>query len=747
MFGNVILVGLIPAIMAKPILPRDELAARNTSAMAHSNSTSMAMAMNRNATTMENVMARMLRRDHKQEVKRQDSASSTIIATTASATEFASILQMAGRQVDTDPLSTLASDLSTPTGIVSTSTTVDLSVLSTIIPGEKRELLPSVSLKPTLPSLSTKLDFPSTRVPIPIRTSSIACDCGSQCAGVGATPDIVFCVQSCLESCPQIASVTPINDHEKRQLVPLPTLPVKPSDLLPPPVPLPSLPSVSLPAALPSIAPKLPLSGLPSLPLLTTVPIPTLPSLPVSIPGSLPSLPVSLPSVKPSLLPLPVPVPAPIPEAGSSAHECSKKCDNHCQSADIGFDVSQCHTNCVESCTHAAASGAGVIVPKQLIPDLGGLTGGGKPATPREGDVTALPAGTLSGPAVGAGSVDYDACLSDCNDKCQGADIGFPVTTCDSACKASCEGLSGSGSGVLPRQLIPDLGGLTGGSKPNVPADDDNAGDKAGVPATTPPLTGPAVGAGSLDYESCLSDCGKKCQNADIGFPVTQCDGHCKQECKDLYASGSGVLVPKQLIPDLGGLTGGSKPNVPADDDNAGDKAGVPVSSPPLTGPAVGAGSVDYESCLSDCGEKCQNADIGFPVSQCDGHCKKECKSLKAEGGGVIVPKQLGDLPVPLPSKLPVSLPPLPTGSLPVPLPSKLPVSLPSLPTSTRVSLLPTITSLPSILPTPLGGCNCGPKCSLANGIDGILVCVKECLAACPKLPVETLGPIVSSLP
>ncbi|KAI0010428.1 hypothetical protein F4779DRAFT_577509 [Xylariaceae sp. FL0662B] len=393
-----------------------------------------------------------------------------------------------------------------------------------------------------------------------------------------------------------------------------------------------------------------------------------------------------------STTPTPTPTPDPV-------KECPKKCDDICK----GFE-SSCNGNCVDICLSDAARRAAAAAPvkKDLIPSLGGTS-------------------KSDGPAIAAGSADYQSCLSDCYHNGQDADIAFHVSQHDGSCEEQCTALSASSATILVKKQV--LKGLRlGRDSAEVPADDDTAGNE--IPVSAPLSSGPAIGAGSVDYDSCMRDCNQNCQSADIGFPVTQCDGSCKDKCTALSASGAGsILVKKQVLGGLG--LGGDNGEVPADDDTAGNE--IPVSAP-QSGPAIGAGSVDYDSCMRDCNQNCQTADIGFPVTQCDGSCKEKCEALSGSGAAVLGKRQA----VPVPTLLPSTRLPIPSLSTRLPL---------SVPTSTRISLLPTITSAASAVPSALAPCECGLQCANADDIAATLICVEACLAECPSLPKET-GPV-----
>ncbi|RWA04088.1 hypothetical protein EKO27_g11013 [Xylaria grammica] len=155
------------------------------------------------------------------------------------------------------------------------------------------------------------------------------------------------------------------------------------------------------------------------------------------------------------------------------------------------------------------------------------------------------------------------------------------------------------------------------------------------VPSHVPSAkTDPIVPSGS---SVCAQQCEVKCQTAHIATDVTQCRSSCLSGC--VAGSSGGVLVgsaENRKDKAKGAAVVPTVPNVP----------GVPGTA---SRPFVGVGSVTYESCMQSCNGKWQHADIAGDVSTGKENCKAACAQYSSSGTGVVIKRKFKDLVPPEP--------------------------------------------------------------------------------------------------
>ncbi|KAF2970665.1 hypothetical protein GQX73_g2902 [Xylaria multiplex] len=350
-----------------------------------------------------------------------------------------------------------------------------------------------------------------------------------------------------------------------------------------------STPIVQVPSVVPTTLVQVPYGVKPSTPVSSVVQLPydIKPSTPVSsivqVPYDIkPSAPVStivqLPyDIKPSTpvssivqLPYDIKPSAPVSsivqlpyDAKSSAHASTLV------QAPYGANT---HT-----VTSIKASAAPSVVPGTHVPTTGADSN--------------YPAGSGSGSGSPGGS-GSSACAHECDIKCQTAHIAMDVTQCRSSCLTACASSSANGVFVGTPDSRKDKAKSKGAAGvPGVPA----------IPGV-PGLGAPGVGVGSVSYEACMQSCNGRWQHADIAGDVSTGRENCKAACAGYSSSGTSVVIPRKF-----------KDLVPSE-------------------PVVGAGASTYEACMRGCVAKWQGAGVG---------CQDRCAASTGFGASVIIKKDV----------------------------------------------------------------------------------------------------------
>ncbi|KAI0476249.1 hypothetical protein GGR56DRAFT_674728 [Xylariaceae sp. FL0804] len=341
--------------------------------------------------------------------------------------------------------------------------------------------------------------------------------------------------------------------------------------------------------------------------------------------------------------------------AGSSSayHDCEEKCSKDCQSIDIGFSVSNCKYDCAAQCQDAATT-SGVGITRRgpqtdddlpVGPDDNGDDNGDNNGD--NGDDDTIGAGVSSA---------YHECEERCSKDCQSIDIGFSVSQCKSDCSAQCQDAATAGGvGITRREPQIDGGddlpaGLDGDDNNNDNNNDDDGDDDDDLPTTA----GAGAGAGQLTAaQECEESCSKDCQTVDIAMKISRCKSDCSAKCAsgvegtgaDAGLAGVGVLKKKASAPAPRNLVDEFEAeHFPEWMQNRGptydNRAPAAVAAPyaaaavPIAGAAGGYAS--YDACMQDCGSKGESLDMGFKLSQGAQNCESACAAYDA-GSGVLI--------------------------------------------------------------------------------------------------------------
>ncbi|KAI8961830.1 hypothetical protein F5Y11DRAFT_217079 [Daldinia sp. FL1419] len=251
-----------------------------------------------------------------------------------------------------------------------------------------------------------------------------------------------------------------------------------------------------------------------------------------------------------------------------SFEDCLKKCHTHnCQNSGVGLGVSQCgDTSCEDACAGYKGEG-GIIITKRAeqsgntdqvpevpevatvptvpntpevpptpevptvptVPEVPQVKGGPVKAAAHEEPKPHSPAPNHKNFPVAAGAAEdgeYDACLKKCHShNCQKSGVGLDVEQCGrTSCFDACASLKHSASAGVSAHKV---------KVPYAP------GTLAAHPGPDPPVEKivPEAGAHeSREYDDCVRECKThNCQKADVGLEVSQCgDTSCTDSCAHL---------------------------------------------------------------------------------------------------------------------------------------------------------------------------------------------------------------------
>ncbi|KAJ8129477.1 hypothetical protein O1611_g4157 [Lasiodiplodia mahajangana] len=223
--------------------------------------------------------------------------------------------------------------------------------------------------------------------------------------------------------------------------------------------------------------------------------------------------------------------------------------------------------DCETECAQYSEEGPDVVIKRDL---------------PLAGPFQAASAPSLQ---LGAGGVEYEACMRSCEGKTQTA---FHISTGEHHCKTECARYAEEGSDiVVKKDKLPLAGPFQSSNKPTA-----------------------KVGNGAMTYEACMQSCGGKFQDA-FGL-ISTGEHHCKTECAQYAEEGPEVVIKRDL----------------------------PVAGPfqsASSGIEVGAGFVDYAACMQECTSTLQSA---FHISQGDKDCETTCAKYAEEGTEAIVKRK-----------------------------------------------------------------------------------------------------------
>ncbi|KAI1276436.1 hypothetical protein F5Y07DRAFT_136141 [Xylaria sp. FL0933] len=322
------------------------------------------------------------------------------------------------------------------------------------------------------------------------------------------------------------------------------------------------------------------------------------------------------------------------------AQECKIKCEGGERVADIGI----CRADCLYQCKNAEHPlPNGDVLAKEK-------TGAKNPVIPN------IPAHGVTAPAIGAGSLTFEACMESCEGRYQHADIAGDVSTGRGSCTQACAGYAKSGAELYAKRNIKDI-------VPSVPhigagessfqacvksckhryqhadlASDFSTGKgsceeacaagssygadlhaKRRIKDLIPPQ--PKIGAGALDYEECMQACGAKFGHANLASDIYQGRAGCEASC----AAGEGYGASISYKRDSQDAKPATVKRVVEE-----TKRNIKDIVPPT--PKIGAGSMSYEACLKDCHWNQQTAHIAMDVSQGRWSCKQACARYAGEG-------------------------------------------------------------------------------------------------------------------
>ncbi|KAI0105659.1 hypothetical protein GGR51DRAFT_180815 [Nemania sp. FL0031] len=230
---------------------------------------------------------------------------------------------------------------------------------------------------------------------------------------------------------------------------------------------------------------------------------------------------------------------------------CMKSCGGKFQ--DVFGLISTSEHHCKTECAQYAEKGPKVVIKRDL------------PAT--------SPFQTASsGVEVGAGFVDYAACMQKCTSDLQTA---FHISQGDKDCETTCAKYAEEGTEAIVKRerLFPD-GPFQSSNKPTV-----------------------KVGDGAITYESCMQSCGGKWQKA-FGKISTGKD-HCETSCAQYAQEGADIVIKRDA------------------------RTPTPVYGDGPSTVVVGSENVAYEACMHGCSGKQQSASKS--ISQGEYDCKTQC--------------------------------------------------------------------------------------------------------------------------
>ncbi|KAI5921172.1 hypothetical protein F4810DRAFT_679577 [Camillea tinctor] len=376
--------------------------------------------------------------------------------------------------------------------------------------------------------------------------------------------------------------------------------------------------------------------------------------------------------------------PAPLqsgPTVGTDAttyEGCMSRCHSNCMTANIPFELTQCTGGCEERCERFAHAESGIL-PRQLD-GLTGLLGGGdskpKPAPKKNQGAEPL----QSGPTLGSGATSYEGCMSGCKSDCTDLEMtgALKLSQCEDSCENQCAGFAHAESGILPRQLDGLTGLLGGGDSKPKPAPKKN-------PGPAPLQSGPTLGNGATTYEGCMASCKSDCTDLEMtgALKLSQCDNDCESQCAGFAHASAGILprenavekrqrpAPLQSGPTLenGATTySGCMASCKSDCTNL-EMAAINLSqcdndceaqcadfthvgagilpredaiekrhgpAPLQNGPVIMTGAVTYEGCMGVCQNDCQGEELAIELKRCNGRCVDMC-SQYASGGTEII--------------------------------------------------------------------------------------------------------------
>ncbi|KAI1825800.1 hypothetical protein F4861DRAFT_151468 [Xylaria intraflava] len=267
----------------------------------------------------------------------------------------------------------------------------------------------------------------------------------------------------------------------------------------------------------------------------------------------------------------------------TSYEACLSDCSARWQHAGVALGVSQGEMDCKSACAKAASSKVGILDKRDT--------------ETHDKNTEALDKRTKKpkpqGPAVGAASTTYEACVSACNARYQHAGIALGVSQGDSHCKAACARGASSNVGIIDKREILDT-----------------AEESLDARTIHPKPATPALHADATTYEACMLDCSSRYQHTGLALGVSQGEKHCKSACAKYESAKVGIIDKRETLE--------TSADVPLD-----TRATKHHKPPPA--PAVGVDATTYEACVSDCKARHQHAHIAMDVSQGEMDCKSAC--------------------------------------------------------------------------------------------------------------------------
>ncbi|KAI0428264.1 hypothetical protein F5Y09DRAFT_357921 [Xylaria sp. FL1042] len=242
------------------------------------------------------------------------------------------------------------------------------------------------------------------------------------------------------------------------------------------------------------------------------------------------------------------------------AEHCKAKCEGGERVADIGI----CRADCLYECKNSHHP-----LPDGDVPTKA-KTGAKNPMIPN------IPAHGVSAPAIGAGSITWEACMESCNGRYQHADLAFDISTGRGSCTQACVGYAKSGAEVYGKRNVKDI---------------------------VPPA--PHIGAGESSFQACVKSCKHRYQHAGLASDISTGKGSCEEACA-AGASYGASLHSKRRVKDL---------------------------IPPQ--PKIGAGALDYEECMQACGAKFGHANLASDIYQGKAGCEASCAAGKGYGASI----------------------------------------------------------------------------------------------------------------
>ncbi|KAI1417422.1 hypothetical protein F5Y13DRAFT_202944 [Hypoxylon sp. FL1857] len=245
--------------------------------------------------------------------------------------------------------------------------------------------------------------------------------------------------------------------------------------------------------------------------------------------------------------PQPQPKPEHVVVGGAEEEEyesCMKKCKTHnCQHSSVGLDIDQCgNTSCEESC--ARYKKGEKFESEHLVYS---------PHPKREASYPKKnPQPAVPGYVEVEGHMDFENCMKKCSShNCQHSSVGIDIDQCgNTSCEDSCAKYKKSNKNAKSGKIPSQIHGREQHSPAAYPAKQAPKPYPKKDPAPRPLVHGKLQG--NEEYESCMKSCKThNCQHSSVGIDIdqcgnTSCDEKCKKYKKEEHAEFSTVRAREE---------------------------------------------------------------------------------------------------------------------------------------------------------------------------------------------------------